>query len=191
MRSRQASRCMPVPMRHGQLAEEVLALHRAGMPRVQALASWTAREWLGWSGLGHGAVADFVRHDTDPREAQISGHWGIRAGSSCVARFSPESWGRRNPRLAGRASLLIRCGPSCPVRIPDSADRRMPFVIIWAGTGHSAGATGACRRRGKQWVNRPTSRLAANCTSSRSRTCPRALLRERIPEPGELSGHRG
>jgi imidazolonepropionase-like amidohydrolase len=55
---------------HGRLADEVLALHRIGMSAEEALgaASWSAREWLGWSGLRHGAVADLVCFDTDPRK---------------------------------------------------------------------------------------------------------------------------
>lgn len=55
---------------HGQLADEVLALHRAGMSAEQALgaASWAAREWLGWSGLRHGAVADVLCYESDPRK---------------------------------------------------------------------------------------------------------------------------
>ncbi|GAA0518780.1 hypothetical protein GCM10011581_08540 [Saccharopolyspora subtropica] len=55
---------------HGLLAEEVLALYRVGMSTEQALgaASWEARTWLGWSGLEHGAPADLVCYDTDPRK---------------------------------------------------------------------------------------------------------------------------
>ena len=55
---------------HGQLAEEVLALHRVGMSAEQALgaACWSAREWLGWPSLEHGALADLVCYDADPRK---------------------------------------------------------------------------------------------------------------------------
>ncbi len=55
---------------HGVLADEVAALHRVGMSTEQALsaASWGAREWLGWSGLEHGALADLVCYDADPRK---------------------------------------------------------------------------------------------------------------------------
>ncbi|GAA4829058.1 amidohydrolase family protein [Saccharopolyspora rosea] len=55
---------------HGRLADEVAALHRVGMSAEQALgaASWAARDWLGWSGLEHGAVADLVCYDADPRK---------------------------------------------------------------------------------------------------------------------------
>ncbi|MGW5645593.1 amidohydrolase family protein [Saccharopolyspora sp. NPDC003752] len=55
---------------HGLLADEVRALHRVGMSTEQALgaASWAAREWLGWSGLQHGAAADLVCYDADPRK---------------------------------------------------------------------------------------------------------------------------
>ncbi|GAA4619463.1 amidohydrolase family protein [Saccharopolyspora hordei] len=55
---------------HGVLADEVFALHRVGMSTEQALgaASWQAREWLGWQGLEHGAPADLVCYDADPRK---------------------------------------------------------------------------------------------------------------------------
>jgi imidazolonepropionase-like amidohydrolase len=55
---------------HGRLVEETEALHRAGMSREQALgaSSWTAREWLGHDGIAHGAPADLLVYDTDPRE---------------------------------------------------------------------------------------------------------------------------
>ena len=56
--------------RHGILPEEVLAMHRLGLPAdyVLGAASWRAREWLGWnSGLGEGDPADFVVYDADPR----------------------------------------------------------------------------------------------------------------------------
>lgn len=54
--------------RHGIVGEEVLAMHRLGLPREYALgaASWRAREWLGFAGLEEGAPADFVVYDTDP-----------------------------------------------------------------------------------------------------------------------------
>ncbi|RZQ64793.1 amidohydrolase family protein [Amycolatopsis suaedae] len=55
---------------HGRLADEVVALHRAGMPAEQALAaaSWAARDWLGHPGIADGAPADLVVYDTDPRD---------------------------------------------------------------------------------------------------------------------------
>ena len=54
---------------HGGVAEEILALHDAGLPAEDALAagSWAARRWLGHDGLEEGAAADFVVYDTDPR----------------------------------------------------------------------------------------------------------------------------
>jgi imidazolonepropionase-like amidohydrolase len=55
--------------RHGILHEEVVAMHRLGLPAEYALgaASWRAREWLGWNaGLGEGDPADFVVYDSDP-----------------------------------------------------------------------------------------------------------------------------
>jgi len=54
---------------HGRIADEVEALHRAGMSRTQALASasWAAREWLGHPGIEHGAPADLIVYADDPR----------------------------------------------------------------------------------------------------------------------------
>jgi imidazolonepropionase-like amidohydrolase len=54
---------------HGVLHEEVVALHRIGIPARDALAaaSWRAREWLGFNpGLAEGDPADFVVYDADP-----------------------------------------------------------------------------------------------------------------------------
>jgi imidazolonepropionase-like amidohydrolase len=55
--------------RHGNIAGEIEALVRIGMPAHDALgaASWRAREWLGVDGLVEGASADFVVYDRDPR----------------------------------------------------------------------------------------------------------------------------
>ncbi|MFI5609248.1 amidohydrolase family protein [Amycolatopsis sp. NPDC051903] len=55
---------------HGLIADEVDALHRAGMSREQALASasWAAREWLGHPGIEDGAPADLIVYAADPRE---------------------------------------------------------------------------------------------------------------------------
>jgi imidazolonepropionase-like amidohydrolase len=54
---------------HGGVAEEILALHDAGLPVEDALAagSWAARRWLGHPGLEEGAPADFVVYAADPR----------------------------------------------------------------------------------------------------------------------------
>lgn len=54
---------------HGRIADEVAALHRAGMPAEAALgaASWAARDWLGWPGLGTADPADLVVYPADPR----------------------------------------------------------------------------------------------------------------------------
>ncbi len=55
--------------RHGNIAGEVAALHRIGIPAADALAaaSWRARDWLGFDGLTEGASADFVVYPRDPR----------------------------------------------------------------------------------------------------------------------------
>jgi imidazolonepropionase-like amidohydrolase len=54
---------------HGRIADEVLALHAAGMSATAALgaASWEARRWLGRSALEPGSRADLVVYRTDPR----------------------------------------------------------------------------------------------------------------------------
>jgi imidazolonepropionase-like amidohydrolase len=54
---------------HGRIADEVIALHEAGLSGEAALgaASWSAREWLGRPGLGVGDRADLVVYRTDPR----------------------------------------------------------------------------------------------------------------------------
>jgi imidazolonepropionase-like amidohydrolase len=54
--------------RHGNIAGEVAALHRIGIPAADALgaASWRARDWLGHPGLEESAPADFVVYDADP-----------------------------------------------------------------------------------------------------------------------------
>ena len=56
--------------RHGNIAGEVEALVRIGIPAHDALgaASWRAREWLGVDGLTEGASADFVVYDRNPVE---------------------------------------------------------------------------------------------------------------------------
>ncbi|TLM82447.1 amidohydrolase [Pseudarthrobacter sp. NamE2] len=58
-------------IRHGRIAEEILALHSAGLPMTAALdaACWSAREWLGARGLQEGARADVVLYREDPRKA--------------------------------------------------------------------------------------------------------------------------
>lgn len=55
---------------HGRIVDEIEALHRAGMTAEEALgaASWNARDWLGHPGIAHGAPADLLVLDADPRE---------------------------------------------------------------------------------------------------------------------------
>jgi imidazolonepropionase-like amidohydrolase len=54
--------------RHGNIAGEVAALHRIGVPAHDALgaASWRARDWLGHPGLEEGAPADLVVYPANP-----------------------------------------------------------------------------------------------------------------------------
>jgi imidazolonepropionase-like amidohydrolase len=53
----------------GIIADEVDCLVAAGVPADVAVggASWVARSWLGFGGLEHGALADIVGYDEDPR----------------------------------------------------------------------------------------------------------------------------
>ncbi|MEU6040998.1 amidohydrolase family protein [Actinomadura sp. NPDC047616] len=54
---------------HGRVAGEVRHLVAAGVPADAALgaACWTARSFLGFPGLEHGAAADLVAFEEDPR----------------------------------------------------------------------------------------------------------------------------
>jgi imidazolonepropionase-like amidohydrolase len=54
---------------HGRIVDEIIALHETGLTTEQALgaASWTARGWLGWSGIQESSAADIVAYDADPR----------------------------------------------------------------------------------------------------------------------------
>ena len=54
---------------HGTIAEEIRALHAAGLPAEAAVgaASWAARTWLGLGGIEEGAPADVVVYGGDPR----------------------------------------------------------------------------------------------------------------------------
>jgi imidazolonepropionase-like amidohydrolase len=54
---------------HGRIADEIRALHLAGLPAEAAVAaaSWSARSWLGLPCIEEGAPADVVVYDADPR----------------------------------------------------------------------------------------------------------------------------
>jgi imidazolonepropionase-like amidohydrolase len=54
-------------IRHGRIADEVAALHAAGLPDALGAASWRARAWLGRPALTPGAPADLVVYPADPR----------------------------------------------------------------------------------------------------------------------------
>jgi imidazolonepropionase-like amidohydrolase len=55
---------------HGRIADEVEALKGIGMSATDALgaACWDARRWLGRPGLDHGASADLLCYNDDPRQ---------------------------------------------------------------------------------------------------------------------------
>jgi hypothetical protein len=74
-RTRPASRCTPAPTRagriaHGLVADEVLELAAAGVPRRRRCRPRRggARSWLGRDGLSEGAQADLVVYPDDPRQ---------------------------------------------------------------------------------------------------------------------------
>jgi imidazolonepropionase-like amidohydrolase len=54
-------------IRHGRIADEVAALHAAGVPDALGAASWRARAWLGRPAVEVGARADLVVYRDDPR----------------------------------------------------------------------------------------------------------------------------
>lgn len=61
---------------HGRIADEVAALTTIGMSATDALgaACWNARAWLGRPALEHGASADLVCYDQDPRLPGVLDH---------------------------------------------------------------------------------------------------------------------
>jgi len=56
-------------IKHGRIADEVEALHAAGLPAGAALdaATWAARDWLGADAIAEGASADVLLCPEDPR----------------------------------------------------------------------------------------------------------------------------
>ncbi|HJP73077.1 MAG TPA: amidohydrolase family protein [Pseudonocardiaceae bacterium] len=54
---------------HGRIVDEIHALADAGLgaERALAAASWSARQWLGWSSVKDGAPADLIGYRADPR----------------------------------------------------------------------------------------------------------------------------
>ena len=56
-------------IRHGRIADEIQALHAAGLPARAALdaGAWAARAWLGADAIAEGASADLLVCDEDPR----------------------------------------------------------------------------------------------------------------------------
>jgi imidazolonepropionase-like amidohydrolase len=54
-------------IRHGRIADEVAALHAAGVPDALGAASWRTRAWLGRPAVEVGAPADLVVYRDDPR----------------------------------------------------------------------------------------------------------------------------
>jgi imidazolonepropionase-like amidohydrolase len=56
-------------IKHGRIADEIQALHAAGLPARSALdaGAWAARAWLGAGALTEGASADVLVCAEDPR----------------------------------------------------------------------------------------------------------------------------
>ncbi|MFE5287394.1 amidohydrolase family protein [Nocardia sp. NPDC056611] len=56
-------------IRHGRIADEIIALTEAGFSPHDALgaSAWNARDWLAHPGITPGAPADFVVYQEDPR----------------------------------------------------------------------------------------------------------------------------
>jgi len=54
-------------IRHGRIADEIAALHAAGVPDALGAASWRARAWLGRPAVEVGAPADLIVYRDDPR----------------------------------------------------------------------------------------------------------------------------
>ncbi len=56
-------------IRHGRIADEIQALHAAGLPAPAALdaGAWAARTWLGADAISEGASADVLICAEDPR----------------------------------------------------------------------------------------------------------------------------
>ena len=54
-------------IRHGRIADEIAALHAAGVPDALGAASWRARAWLGRPAVEPGAPADLIVYRADPR----------------------------------------------------------------------------------------------------------------------------
>jgi imidazolonepropionase-like amidohydrolase len=91
---------------HGRIADEVLALHRAGMSEADALgaASWAARDWLGRPGLAPGDRADLVLYPSDPRaELDV-----LREPAVVLLRGRPVGRSRASRPHAHQGSLPTR-----------------------------------------------------------------------------------
>ena len=61
---------------HGRISDEVAALRRVGLNPTEALgaACWSARDWLGRSGIEHGGPADLLCFAEDPRLPGVLDH---------------------------------------------------------------------------------------------------------------------
>ncbi|HSA41009.1 MAG TPA: amidohydrolase family protein [Mycobacterium sp.] len=61
---------------HGRISDEVAALRRVGLSPTEALgaACWSARDWLGRTGIEHGGPADLLCFAEDPRLPGVLDH---------------------------------------------------------------------------------------------------------------------
>ena len=75
--------------RHGNIAGEIEALVRIGMPAHDALgaASWRAREWLGVDGLERGRLGGLRRLRPQPGRGPLrAAHAAVRRAARCRTR---------------------------------------------------------------------------------------------------------
>ena len=90
-------------IRHGRIADEVAALHAAGVPDALGAASWAARAWLGRPAVELGAPADLVVYRDDPR-TDPAGPARTRTGAAArAARTAPDC-----PALSARPEVSER-----------------------------------------------------------------------------------
>ncbi|GAA5147967.1 amidohydrolase family protein [Pseudonocardia eucalypti] len=99
---------------HGRIADELLALHEAGLSAIDALAagSWATRDWLGARALVPGAPADLVVYRADPRADLTT----VREPSLVMLAGRPVVTGSAaSGRLAGRPTHDAGSASSVPV----------------------------------------------------------------------------
>ena len=117
-------------IRHGRIADEVAALHAAGVPDALGAASWRARAWLGRPAVEVGRAGGPGRLPRRPAR-RPRGAAPPRAGAAArapVPPLTPATRARPRRRSPGRARAPSReaTGPSgrAVVRVDQ------PFVVV-------------------------------------------------------------